>query len=622
MPSPAPFGPAPYSGIPETVLQPDGRTLTFQVEGSLHFTLCKTLDGYTLLKEKTGDSAAYYYAVRDAGGDLLRSDRLAADAPYRTAAETRFLQGLAKNLRYSGRQEAAFARPFLQKFAAPPREVPVTKAWQFPKKGSPHLLVILAEFSDRRHVIPRTSLDSLFNSTDYTANGLRYGGFRDFFAAASYGTFMPQVTVLEWVTVKTHDTYKRYAWPFQLDALEAAQKAYPDQDWSRFDNDGDGVIEGAIILHSGPSDQSQADDNIVSIAYDHYVYNRKLGNKILACAATTGEIEYPQRFGSNEKAMTLGLIAHEFGHVLGLSDLYPYDGSKEVMGYVDVMAAGSWGGWGKTPAVPSIFNKELLGWAKAKVLDAPGYVTLANSLQNKDAFYRINTATRGEYFLLENRQPIGFDRAFSNNDDGRGHGMVIYHVDSVLYSGHNIFTYSSSTPTSGANDVRTNGRPSVSVVPANGAQVGYDPDNGLTWPGALGKTAFTDATVPAMTSWSGAHTNRPITNISEEGHAIRFSYMGADISGIAGDPVGAGSGAAVPQPFHTGQELVFRGIPPVFVGGHIEIRSHSGALSYRGPIREASLALPVSRFRNGLFLVSWSDGSRTKTAFGKFTLSR
>jgi M6 family metalloprotease-like protein len=613
-------GPAPYSGIPETFRQPDGRTLTFQVEGNLRFVSFKSLDGYTLLKKKAGDTVGYYYAFRDAGGDLARSEILAGDAPYRSAAEIRFLEGLEKDLRYSEKQVAAFAASSLKKMAAPPANAAPTKAWHFPAKGSPNLLVILAKFSDRPNLVSRNSFDSLFNAPNYTANGLIYGGFQKYFSEASYGAFTPKVTVLDWVTVKTHDTYKREAWPFQLDALDAVQKAYPSQDWSKFDNDKDGVIEGVLILHSGPSDQSQADDNIVSITYDHYVYNRKLGAEILACAATTGEVEYPQRFGANEKAMTLGLIVHEFGHMMGLSDLYPYDGSRESIGYTDVMAAGSWGGWGKTPVIHSIFNKQILGWATPSVLSVPAYVTLRNSLENKDAFYRINSATRGDYFLIENRQPVGFDRAFSLNDDGKGHGLILYHVDSTLYAGHNVFTFSSGTPTSGSNDVNTNGHASVKVLPADNAQVGYDPDNALSWPGAGNKTAFTDATTPNMKAWSGTNTSKPITNISEYGQIVGFSFMGAAV-GLAGGPETSSSAAAVPRPSLAGRQLCFRNIPALFLGGRLVIRSPTGSIAYEGPIREADLFLPASRFHDGLYLVSLSNGNGSETTSGKFTLT-
>ena len=61
----------------------------------------------------------------------------------------------------------------------------------------------------------------------------------------------------------------------------------------------------------------------------------------------------------------IGVFCHEFGHVLGLPDLYDTDNSSEGLGQWCLMASGSWGGNGSSPQTPthmSAWCKQKLGW--------------------------------------------------------------------------------------------------------------------------------------------------------------------------------------------------------------------------------------------------------------------
>jgi len=613
--------PAPYSPYPQTVQQPNGKSITFQAQGNLYYVCFKTVDGYTLLQQKNGSRFSYYYAVLDNRGDLVTSDMLASDPQFRDKNEARFLAGIKKNLLYSKKQEDAFINTYARFHPpAPENKTRATKAWQYPHTGSPNLLVILAQFSDYSHKVSRVSLDSLFNCMNYTLNGFIHGGFQDYFAAASYGTFSPKVTVLDWVTVKSHDTYGRYGWPFQLDAINAALTAYPSQNWSVFDNDNDGFIEAIMILHAGPSDQSESGNHIVSIAYKHDIYNTKLGNKILACAGTTGEIEYPSKFGLDAKAMSLGLIVHEFGHCMGLSDLYPYDGSRTVIGYLDIMDAGCWNGWGKEPSVHCALHKIQFGWATPTILSTKQYVTMPNSLENKNAIYRINSSVKGEYFLLENKQPIGFDKALSSNNDGKFHGMIAYHMDSTMYAAHDIFAYTSGASKTTVNDANTNGHAAYRVLAANNAQIAaFDPDNGVPWPGTGSKPSFTDATTPNMKSWSGANTEKPITNIIEKNQVIEFSFMGA--------PVGI-SDKNSPDRLNairlssSGKKITIKNKAPGFIGGEIKIYSCNGAIAYECTIDKSNIQLSTGGFPSGMYMISVSNRDKSETRCTRLSIMR
>ena len=66
----------------------------------------------------------------------------------------------------------------------------------------------------------------------------------------------------------------------------------------------------------------------------------------------------------NGNIVAIEVLAHEFGHALGLPDLYDTDYSSTGSGKLALMASGSWGTSGNTPWYPAtmITAKNELGW--------------------------------------------------------------------------------------------------------------------------------------------------------------------------------------------------------------------------------------------------------------------
>lgn len=122
----------------------------------------------------------------------------------------------------------------------------------------------------------------------------------------------------------------------------------------------------------------------------------------------------------------IGTVCHEFGHVLGLPDLYDTDyaehGQSNDPGEWDVMASGSHNERGRRPVGYSLWERTELGWATPSVISDEGSYSLTN-LSVSNSGYRLNTAEPLEYFLLENRQSGKWDSSLP------GHGMVIARVD-------------------------------------------------------------------------------------------------------------------------------------------------------------------------------------------------
>jgi hypothetical protein len=307
---------------------------------------------------------------------------------------------------------------------------------------------------------------------------------------------------------------------------------------------------------------------------------------------------------------------------MGLSDLYTYDGSPTTIGYVDIMGSGCWNGWGKEPALPCAYHKYHHGWVTPTILEEPVYVKMPNSLENKDAIYRINTKREGEYFLFENKQSIGFDMALSDNNDGKQHGMFVYHVDSIMVDAHDIFQYSSGGSSSGVNDANTNGHPGVNVVSANNKQISsFNPDNAIPWPGEDNKTSFTDATTPNMKTWSGQSTEKPVTNISEKNKIIYFSFKGAPI-GIIGDKITNSAGGFILHCHTAAKEVKIKNLSKDFIGGTVTLYSCKGAVVKNMGISKSAITLNVSQIPGGMYIVSVTNDTNTKSISTKVMPAR
>src|SRR4030067_456202 len=142
-----------------------------------------------------------------------------------------------------------------------------------------------------------------------------------------------------------------------------------------------------------------------------------------------------------------GVVAHEFGHYLGLPDLYDTDSSSLGVGEWDVMGSGSWNGnpRGTSPSHFSAWSKEKLGWltpieGTVPLLTPqipPGQNTPPQqtpAVENPSRAYRltVKTASGGdEYFLVENRQRTGYDAALP------GDGLLIWHIDDSVPNNDN-----------------------------------------------------------------------------------------------------------------------------------------------------------------------------------------
>jgi M6 family metalloprotease-like protein len=381
----------------------------------------------------------------------------------------------------------------------------------FPTTGTNNLLMILANFNDTSTTYLQSDFNNYMNQVNYNGTG----SFKDYYLECSYGQLILNTTVTSWVTVpNTHDYYGPQAnWgEFAYNSVQAADASV---DYSNYDNDSDGTVDGVAIIHQGPGQEATSNINDIwshswNLSSAGYSIAERTFDGVLVNAYTT----QPET-GSGGMA-TIGVMCHEFGHNLGAPDYYDTDGtgsggSYVGMGYWCVMASGSYNGSnGTKPAHHNAFTKwYYYGWCTPALLTSGTDVSMGNSVTSSTDFYYYTTTTSNEYFFLENRQQTGFDIGVP------GHGLIILHVDQDYIDLHD-----------NTNDINAGSHQGLYPKAANGTIN----DASCPFPGTTSNTSFTDTTTPNSQSWASANTNKPITNIQEIGGVISFDFMGGNLA--------------------------------------------------------------------------------------------
>ncbi len=137
---------------------------------------------------------------------------------------------------------------------------------------------------------------------------------------------------------------------------------------------------------------------------------------------------------SNHQA-TVGVVAHEMGHDIGLPDLYDIDGSSNGIGLWSIMAGGAWldnGGFaGSLPSLPDAFSRIYSGWASPTVVSTGSTnhtvtpTSILQILNNPGGLDWIfgSAEGSGEYFLVESRVATGWDAGLP------ACGALVWHID-------------------------------------------------------------------------------------------------------------------------------------------------------------------------------------------------
>jgi M6 family metalloprotease-like protein len=132
----------------------------------------------------------------------------------------------------------------------------------------------------------------------------------------------------------------------------------------------------------------------------------------------------------------MGVLCHEYGHQLGLPDLYDTTesegGNNQGLGAWDIMSGGVWNFNGFVPAKPSAWSRLFLGVVAPVRAFSDGSFQLSRLDQPVSPHPRAVQIpqTQSEYLLLENRDQDPNRNGVFDFDDQNGNGLFDFYVDS------------------------------------------------------------------------------------------------------------------------------------------------------------------------------------------------
>ncbi len=259
----------------------------------------------------------------------------------------------------------------------------------FPSHGNCNVLVILTQYPDLPlDAISTVQFYSNLLNADNSVSVKKY--YQDmsqnllnlnFTVVGPYTVSKPSVYYGANSTMTTNINGNSYSVTYDAHPAELAGEAVDlaasnGINFTPYDNDGDGIVETVMIIHSGPGEEIGLQDNAIwSQSWDldkatnlndgsgPRVYNGKTINGFT--------IEPEFTFAAGDSG--IGVFAHEFGHKLGLPDLYDVSYETSGVGDWSLMSSGAWLGPqnnGEMPAPLLAWEKVYLGWISIDTADS------------------------------------------------------------------------------------------------------------------------------------------------------------------------------------------------------------------------------------------------------------
>lgn len=404
-------------------------------------------------------------------------------------------------------------------------------------KGVKKGLMVLVDFKNKKFADGHDLeyYKNVINGKDFSDEEEGYvGSVRDYFLAQSNGQFELDFDVVGPVTMSKNYGYYGNDGAYQKDEKvyemikEACDGIQDKVNLKDYDWDGDGEADQVFFLYAG---LGQASGGSAGTIWPHESELRYWPCGVLSYPtgkintyACANELQPETQGSSRYISAGIGTICHEFSHCLGFADMYDTTGGGGYgMSVFDVMDQGSYNGNGFVPCNYTAFERIYAGWVEAIELESPATVKDMKSVSDYGRpFIMYNYKNTNEYFLMENRQNIGWDKGLYGSN-----GLLIVHVNYVPSRWANNSVNSSAEKIQCCTVVNADGSRENTQYSLPGDLYPYEV-KGVTM-----NDEFTDESEPAAKLYTKNSDNSyalgiPITNIKRSKGSVSFLVCGGD----------------------------------------------------------------------------------------------
>ena len=400
------------------------------------------------------------------------------------------------------------------------KESPFKKPWNrsfapIAATGSKEVLVLRCEFQPDTD--PETTGDGIMTKDKAYFDDIGTK-FNKYFMDNSYGSFDPKVTVSDKV-YRLANTMTHYGQGTESSSKmiamfhETVDLADADIDFSKYD--------AFVIAHAGYGQEAdiarQGQGDTPNDIWSVYIGTTA---KPVDSITITSFTVIPEREDqdNNPENSVLGIFAHEFGHQMGLPDLYDIDNSSSGIGDWGLMSHGAWLDDGNTPSMLCAWSRKYLGYITPTPVNLPSStITLGLAHESKDMLmvYVKDDGTTDQYFLIENRAKQLWDAHQA------GEGVLIWHIDdsvgSVTANNVNANDFRRRVDLECANGIDSTGKDDLDYNDSTHKTSSQDHCYYLS-----GKNYFNSSTNPSSLAYGELNGNVSLRVTSEPGQAMQM----------------------------------------------------------------------------------------------------
>lgn len=505
------------------VTQPDGTQLTLRTIGDEYYHWTETEDNHIVMQN---DNGYYEYATID-NNEIRLSGVLASSST--TTSPSKINKSIPDrteiiNLMLNKRSAIIAQMDSLIQmedqedtgtaYSAASSSKPLTQ-------GNQKVLCILIGFPDRPFTKTKAEFEAMWNATGYNVLGSQ-GSVREYYLENSYGHLNVTATVVGPYTAEHNSSY--YDTGTSSSTIgnsnvkelikEAISASKNDIRFKDFDVNGDKYVDAVHVIFAGYGKEYSRTAGVI------WSHRSQLSRPVRQDAIYKAQ-EYfctPELAKATGTAIApIGTVCHEYGHTLGAPDYYDLNSAGFIgTGYWDVMDSGSWNNEGRCPAHHNPYTKAYIyNWAIPAIIPASAQNTIydMSPSHNSALFYRINTSTANEFFLIENKTKV--PNTFNAHIPSSG-GLLIYHIHSDLQNAIANRCVNTSHPQK-CYIVCASATSEPNSTPSSYGSINY-----ASYPSFNNKTFFTSTSIPSAKSWAGAATGVDICFIRRNGNNIQF----------------------------------------------------------------------------------------------------